>query len=65
MNRVLWDVDATKAAFDECADIIRRAAGSKGLKLVRDAAKVRDVTDGIREIAMSENPRNRESSVGG
>lgn len=57
LNAILWEAEAGRNAFEVCADIIRRAAAARGLKIVRDAAKVRDLTDAVREMASAANPR--------
>jgi hypothetical protein len=56
LNNILWEIESTREAFDTCADIIRRAAQAANLTLVRDSAKVRDLTDRVRELAIAENP---------
>jgi hypothetical protein len=57
LNAILWDAELAKEAFERCADIIRRAAAAKGLSIVRDSAKVRDLTDAVKDLANAENTR--------
>lgn len=56
LNEILWEMDRTREAFEVCCEIIRRAAADGGLPLIRDSAKVRDMTERIRTLAASENP---------
>ncbi len=55
LNARLADTDLARQAFEVCADIIRRAAAARGLRVERDAAKVQTLTDEIRAIAIREN----------
>ena len=57
LNTVLWDDDTSRAAFEVCADLVRQAASIRGLSIVRDTAKVRELADAIKELATSQNPR--------
>ncbi len=56
LNSILWDADQCRAAFEECAEIIRLAITNKGLSLARDNAKVREVTEEIKRVAISRKP---------
>lgn len=55
LNARLADTDLSRQAFEVCADIIRRAAGDRGLEIERDAAKVQTLTEGVRALAIKEN----------
>jgi hypothetical protein len=55
LNFLLADADLSRQAFEVCADIIRRAAASRGLLVERDAAKVQTLTEEVRTIAIKEN----------
>lgn len=55
LNAQLADADKARAAFEVCADLIRRAAEQRSLKIERDAAKVQTLAADIRALASKEN----------
>ena len=55
LNKVLWDADKAKAAFDACAEVIRDAASQRGVELVRDSAKTQSLTEAARILAQERN----------
>ena len=57
LNAQLFDLELSRKAFEVCADIVRRAAAARGLRIERDAAKVQSLTDEVRQLAISENER--------
>ena len=57
LNTLLADPEQSRAAFEICADLIRRAADSRGLAIERDAAKVQSLTEVVRALASAENDR--------
>lgn len=63
LNAILADLDRSRDAFETCADLIRRAANERGLKIERDAAKVQTLAEAVRALAIRENHLRRASSV--
>ncbi len=57
LNAMLADPEQSRAAFDICADLIRRAADSRSLAIERDASKVQSLTEAVRALASVENDR--------
>ncbi len=57
LNIMLADPEQSRAAFDICADLIRRTAHSRGLPIGRDASKVQSLTEAVRALASAENDR--------
>ena len=55
LNNCLADTDRSRQAFEVCADLIRRAAADRSLRIERDAAKVQTLTESIRSLATKEN----------
>jgi hypothetical protein len=55
LNAQLTDPELSRQAFEVCADIIRRAATSRGIPIERDAAKVQTLTEEVRALAIKEN----------